>query len=132
MVVATRAAGDKEGDDKGGESDGDGDKEGDGEEEGEGPHSSSSSDRLPPRHMLPLLLRLATTFRAIVGAALRHSFGISSSPATLFIVVIALVAIAHFVARRPRRHRHRKADCCIIVIVGSQIDVVIIIAFLPS
>ena len=109
-----------------------GDKEGDGEEEGEGPHSSSSSDRLPPRHMLPLLLRLATAFRAIVGAALRHSFGVSSSPATLFVVAIALAAITLFVARRPRRHRHRKADCCIIVIVASRIDVVIIIASLPS
>ena len=56
MAVATMAAGDKEGDGKGGESDGNGNKEGNGEEEGEGPHSSSSSDRLPPRHMLPLLL----------------------------------------------------------------------------
>ena len=69
MAAATRAVGDEEGNVEGGESDGDGDKEGDGEKEGEGPHSSSSSDRLPPRHMLPLLLRLATAFRTIVGAA---------------------------------------------------------------
>jgi hypothetical protein len=82
MAVATRAAGDKEGDGKGGESDGDGNKEGDGEEEGEGPHSSSSSDRLPPRHMPPLLLRLATAFHAVVGAAPGHSFGISSAAAS--------------------------------------------------
>jgi hypothetical protein len=81
MAVATRAAGDEEGDGEGSESDGDGDKEGDGEEEVEGPRSSSSPDRLPPRHMLPLLLRLATAFRAIVGAALRCSFGISSAAA---------------------------------------------------
>jgi hypothetical protein len=46
MAMATRAAGNKEGDGEGGESDGNGDKEG-GEEEGKGPHSSSSSDRLP-------------------------------------------------------------------------------------
>ena len=83
MAVATRAAGgDEEGDGEGGESDGGGNKEGDGEEEGEGPHSSSSSDRLPPRHMLPLLLRLATAFRAVGGAALRHSFGVSSAAAS--------------------------------------------------
>ena len=56
MAVATRAAGDKEGDGEGGESDGDGNKQGNGEEEGEGPHLSSSSDHLPPRHILPLLL----------------------------------------------------------------------------
>jgi len=72
MAAATRAAGDEEGNGEGRESDGDayeegdggeggkidgdGNKEGDGEEEGEGPHSSSLSDRLPPRHMLPLLL----------------------------------------------------------------------------
>ena len=73
MATAMRAAGNEEGDGEGGESDGDtykegdgggeggesdgnGNKEGNGEEEGEGPHSSSSSDRLPPRHMLPLLL----------------------------------------------------------------------------
>jgi len=82
MAVATRAAGDEEGNGEGGESDGDGNKEGDGEEEGEGPHSLSSSDRLPPCHMLPLLLRLATAFRAVVGAALRHSFGVSSASTT--------------------------------------------------
>jgi len=82
MAVATRAAGDKEGNGEGGESDGDGNKEGDGEEEGKGPHSSSSSDRLPPRHMPPLLLRLATTFHAVVGAAPGHSFGISSAAAS--------------------------------------------------
>ena len=74
--------GDEEGDGEGGKSDGDGDKEGDGEEEGEGPHSSSSSDRLPPRHMPPLLLRLATAFHAVVGAAPGHSFGISSAAAS--------------------------------------------------
>ena len=79
MVVATRAAGDKEGDGEGGESDGDGNKEGDGEEEGKGPHSLLSSDRLAPCHMLPLLLRLATAFRAVVGAILCHSFGVSSA-----------------------------------------------------
>ena len=56
MVEATRAVGDEEGNV---------------EKEGKGPHSSSSSDCLPPRHMLPLLLRLTTTFRAIVGAACR-------------------------------------------------------------
>ena len=85
MAVATMAAGDKEGDDgEGSESDGDGDKEGNGEEEGEGPHSSSSSDRLPPRHMPPLLLRLATAFHAVVGAAPGHSFGISSAAASTF------------------------------------------------
>jgi hypothetical protein len=71
MAAAMRAVGDEEGNVEGGESDGDGDKEGDGEKEGKGPHSSSSSsDRLPPRHMLPLLLRLATAFRAVVAAAL--------------------------------------------------------------
>ncbi len=70
MVAATRAAGDEEGNVEGGKSDGDGNKEGDGEKEGEGPHSSLSSDRLPPHHMLPLLLRLATAFRAVVAAAL--------------------------------------------------------------
>ena len=81
--MATRAAGvDKEGDGEGGESDGGDNKEGDGEEEGEGPHSSSSSDLLPPRHMLPLLLRLATAFRAVVGAAPGHSFGVSSAAAS--------------------------------------------------
>ena len=64
---------------EGGESDGDGDKEGDGEKEGEGPHLSSY---LPPRHMLPLLLRLATVFRTVVGAALRCSFGFSSAAAS--------------------------------------------------
>jgi len=69
--------GNKEGDGEGGESDGKGDKEGDGEEEGEGPHSSSSSDRLPPHHMLPLLLRLATAFRAVVGAALARLIVVS-------------------------------------------------------
>ena len=74
--------GDEEVDGEGGESDGGGDKEGDGEEEGEGPHLSSSSDRLPPRHMLPLLLRLATAFHAVVGAAPGHSFGISSAAAS--------------------------------------------------
>jgi len=82
MAVATRAAGDKEGDAKGSKSDGNGNKEGDGEEEGEGPRSSSSSDRLPPRHMPPLLLRLATAFHAVVGAALGHSFCISSAAAS--------------------------------------------------
>ena len=82
MAAAMRAAGDKEGDGKGGKSDGDGDKEGDGEKEGEGPHSLSSLDCLPPRHMLPLLLRLATAFRAVVGAALRCSFGVSSAAAS--------------------------------------------------
>ena len=82
MVAAMRAAGDEEGDSEGGQSDGDGNKEGDGEEEGEGPHSSSSSDRLPPRHMPPLLLRLATAFHAVVGAAPGHSFGISSAAAS--------------------------------------------------
>ena len=82
MAVATRVSGVKEGDGEGGESDGDGDKEGDGEKEGKGPHSSSSSDRLPPRHMLPLLLRLATAFHAVVGAAPGHSFGISSAAAS--------------------------------------------------
>ena len=66
---------------EGGVSDGDGDKEGDVEKEDEGTHLSSSSDRLPPRHMLPLLLRLATAFRAVVGAALRHFFGVSSTAA---------------------------------------------------
>ena len=66
MAAATRAAGDEEGDVEGGESDGDGDKDGDSEKEGEGPHLSSLSDRLPPHHMLPLLLRLATAFRAVV------------------------------------------------------------------
>ena len=71
MAAAMRAVGNEEGNVKGGESDGDGDKEGDGEKEGEGPHSSSSSDRLPPRHMLPLLLRLATAFRAVVGTTCR-------------------------------------------------------------
>ena len=71
MAAAMRAAGDKEGDGKGGESDGDGDKEGDGEKEGEGPHSLSSLDCLPPRHMFPLLIRLATAFRAVVDAACR-------------------------------------------------------------
>ena len=79
MAVAMRVAGDKEGDDKGGKSDGDGNKEGDGEEEGKGPHSLSSSDCLPPRHMLPLLLRLTTAFHAVVGAARGHSFCISSA-----------------------------------------------------
>jgi hypothetical protein len=79
MAVATRAAGDKKGDGDGGESDGDGNKEGNGEEEGEGPHSLSLSDRLPPRHMPPLLLRLATAFHAVMGAAPDHSFGISSA-----------------------------------------------------
>ena len=82
MAVATKAAGDKEGDSEGGKSDGGGNKEGDGEEEGEGPHLSSSSDCLPPRHMLPLLLRLVTAFRAVVGAAPGHSFGISSAAAS--------------------------------------------------
>jgi hypothetical protein len=48
------------------------------------------------------------------------------------IVVIALAAITLFVARHPRRHRHCKADCCIIVIIASRIDVVIIIASPPS
>ena len=81
MAVATRAAGDKEGDGEGGESDGDGNKEGDGEEEGEGPHSSLSSDRFPPRHIPPLLLRLATAFHAVVGTAPGHSSGISSAAA---------------------------------------------------
>jgi hypothetical protein len=71
MAAVTRAAGNEEGNVEGGESDCDGDKEGDGEKEGEGPHSSSSSDRLPPRHMLPLLLRLTTAFRAVVGTACR-------------------------------------------------------------
>ena len=75
MAAATRAVGDEEGNVEGGESDSDGDKEGDGEKEGEGPHSSSSSDRLPPRHMLPLLLRLATAFRAVVAAVLAHGGG---------------------------------------------------------
>ena len=46
------------------------------------PHSSSSSDRLPPCHMLPLLLRLATAFRAVMGTAPRRSFGVSSSAAS--------------------------------------------------
>ncbi len=82
MAVTTRSAGDEEGEGEGGKRDGDGNKEGDGEEEGEGPHSSSSSDRLPPRHMLPLLLRLATAFHAVVGAAPGHSFGISSAAAS--------------------------------------------------
>jgi len=82
MAVVTRAAGDKEGDGEGGKSDGNGNKEGDGEEESEGPHSSLSSDRLPPRHMSPLLLRLATAFHAVVGAAPGHSFGISSAAAS--------------------------------------------------
>ena len=79
----TRAAGDEEGDAEGGESDGDGDgdKEGDGEKEGKGHHSSLSSDRLPPCHMFPLLLRLVTVFRAVVGASLRRSFGVSSAAA---------------------------------------------------
>ena len=83
MAVATRAAGDdEEGDGKGGKSDGGGNKEGDGEEEGESPHSSSLSDLLPPRHMLPLLLTLATAIHAVVGAALGHSFCISSAAAS--------------------------------------------------
>jgi hypothetical protein len=82
VAAATRAAGDEEGNAEGGESDGDGDKEGDGQKEGEGPHSSSSSDRLPPHHMLPLLLRLATAFRTFVGTALHRSFGVSSAVAS--------------------------------------------------
>ena len=82
MAVATRATGDKEGDAKGGKSDGDGNKEGDGKEERKGPHSLSSSDRLPPCHMPPLLLRLAAAFHAVVGAALGHSFCISSAAAS--------------------------------------------------
>ena len=45
------------------------------------PHSLSSPDRLPSRRMLPLLLRPATAFRAVVGAALHRSFGISSAAA---------------------------------------------------
>ncbi len=82
MSASTRVAGDEDGDGEGSESDGDGNKEGDGEEEGEGPHLSSSSDRLPPRHMPPLLLRLATAFHAVVGAASGHSFCISSAAAS--------------------------------------------------
>ena len=53
-------------------------------------------------------------------------------PATLFVVAIALAAIALFVARHPCRHCHRKAECCIVVIVASRIDVTVIIASLPS
>ena len=105
MAVATRAAGDKEGDGKGGESDGDGNKEGDGEEEGEGPHSSSSSDRLPPGHMPPFLLRLATAFRAVGGAALRHSFGISSAAAST-----SAAAPCRGIGPRQRRRRPIRVD----------------------
>ncbi len=48
-----------------------------------------------------------------------------------FVFAIALAAIALFVARHPRRTRYRKADCCIVVVVTSRIDVVIFIASLP-
>jgi len=89
MAVATRAAGVEEGGGEGGESDGNGNKKGDGEEEGKGPHLSSSSDRLPPRHMLPLLLRLANAFRAVVGTPLRHSFGGSSAAASASAAALA-------------------------------------------
>jgi hypothetical protein len=47
------------------------------------------------------------------------------------VVIIALAAINLFVALHPRRRRHRKADCCIIVTVASWIDDVVIIASPP-
>ena len=61
-----------------------------------------------------------------------HSVRRRRSPATLFVVAIALAATALFVAHHPNRRRHRKADCCIVVVVVSRIDVVVVIASPPS
>ncbi len=56
----------------------------------------------------------------------------SPSLARHLVVAIALAAIALFVARHPHCRRHCKADCCIVVVVASQIDVVVVIASPPS